>query len=37
MVPAFVLLLKMDQKTAAVASLAAIMLTALCVSFKNRA
>jgi uncharacterized membrane protein YfcA len=37
MVPAFVLLLKMDQKGAVATSLAAIVLTALCTSFKNHA
>ena len=37
MVPAFVLLLKMDQKGAVATSLAAIVFTALCVSFKNHA
>jgi len=37
MVPAFVLLLKMDQKVAVATSLAAIVLTALCTSFKNHA
>jgi uncharacterized membrane protein YfcA len=37
MVPAFVLLLKMDQKGAVATSLAAIIFTALCTSFKNHA
>lgn len=37
MVPAFVLFLKMDQKGAVATSLAAIVLTALCTSFKNHA
>ena len=37
MVPAFVLLLKMDQKGAVATSLAAIVLTALCTSFRNHA
>jgi uncharacterized membrane protein YfcA len=37
MVPAFVLLLKMDQKGAVATSLAAIVLTALCTSFKHHA
>ena len=37
MVPAFVLFLKMDQKAAVATSLAAIVFTALCTSFKNHA
>lgn len=37
MVPAFVLLLKMEQKTAVATSLAAIILTALATSSKNHA
>ncbi len=37
MVPAFVLVLKMGQKTAVATSLAAIVLTAICTTFKNHA
>jgi hypothetical protein len=37
MVPAFVLVLKMDQKATVATSLAAIVFTALCTSFKKHA